>query len=318
MSAGGRGVGDRREESSAEHCPGDVLGWIPGYVDGVLSEDAHRRVEAHLAVCPECRREVDLVAGMPVELDLELPDPDRVFDEILVRIEALAGDPPPRAEPARIQDDRGRDPRPAFEDWSEQDRARLRDWLMGGEAFEEEADSVSGRAVARFRAAWDRGSWGLGHSWRIAAAILLVMLGGAGGAILSASLLPKPSGDAAEVFYEPATEAGGAASFREGALDVVFRKDATALEIRDALRSLGAEIVAGPSAMGVYRVRVRGPVAVLRAPEADRGDSGSAGAGEPPVEPVVAEAPGVDWRRIVADGLVAPGTGVAVFAEPAP
>lgn len=317
MSADGRSSGDRQEAASpVERCSEDVLGWIPGYVDGVLSEDARRRVEAHVAVCPECRRELDLIAGMPVELDFELPDPGRVYAEILARIEALAADPAARARPVRSQDDRGPDVRPSVEDWSEADRARLRDWLLAKEdGYEEEAHAGSGREAARARSAGGRGSWGLGRSWRMAAAVLLVMLGGAGGAILSASLLPPPARDETGVVYRPATAAGGATRFQDGALDVVFREESTALEIRRVLRGLGAEIVAGPSAMGVYRVRVRGPVVGVT--EAGAASPGSAGAGETD-EALVAQEPGLDWLRVVADELVASGSGVATFAEPIP
>ena len=322
MSANDRNPGGRREQSPADRCPEAVLEWIPGYVDGVLSEDARRQVEAHVAVCTECRRELDLIAGMPVELDVELPDPGRVFDEILARIEALAAESEPRARPARSEDDRGRDARPSVEDWSEADRARFRDWLLAPGAFEDEngdegeAQARFGRDVAGFSSAGARGSWGLGQSrsWQMAAALFLVMLGGVGGAILSTSLLPEPSGDEADGVYRTATEAGSVARFRDGALDVVFREETTALEIRRVLRGLDAEIVAGPSAMGVYRIRVRGPVGDVGG--AGRADPGRAGAGE--TGETSAEDPGRDWLRVVADGLVASGSGVAVFAEPRP
>ncbi len=321
MSADGRNPGGRGDQSPADRCPEAVLEWIPGYVDGVLSEDARRQVEAHVTVCTECRREIDLMVGAPVELDVELPDPGRVFDEILARIEALAAEPGPRARPARSEDDRGRDARPSVEDWSVADRARFRDWLVAPGAFGDgdgdEAQARFGRDAARFSSAGARGVWGLGNSrsWRIAAALFLLMLGGAGGAILSASLLPEPSGDEAEVIYRTATEAGSMARFRDGALDVVFREGSTALEIRRALRGLDAEIVAGPSSMGVYRIRVREPFKDVRG--ADRADPGRAGAGET-LAASAEEEPGRDWLRIVADGLVAPGSGVAVFAEPRP
>jgi anti-sigma factor RsiW len=312
MSADGGSPGDRREESLVDRCPEDVLGWMPSYVDGVLSEDARQRVEAHAAVCTECRRELDLIAGIPVELDFELPDAGRIFDGILARIGALAAHAAPRAHPDPIQDDRGYLVRPTIEDWSEQDRARLRDWLLAGDAFEEEAHAEAGRDATHFRWAGRRGFWSLGRSWQIAAAVLLVMLGGAGGAILSASLLPEPLGDEAGVVYRPASEAGSTASFQDGELDVVFREDSTAVEIRNALRGLGAEIVAGPSAMGVYRVRVRRRDESLI--KAGSADSSRAGVGEP-LEAMEAES-GRNRLRVVADGLVAPGAGVAVFAEP--
>jgi len=297
MSEDDRNAGDRGKQSPEERCPEDVLGWMLGYVDGILSDEARRRVEAHVAVCAECRRELDLVAGVPVDLEVELPDPGRIFDEILGRIEALPAESGTLAAPVRSRDLFGRETRSSVEDWSEEDRVRLRDWLLAGDASQESqaldepehrAGAAAGRRDVGLRSVGRRGSRGLGGAWQLAAAILLVMLGGAGGAILSAALLPQSSGDGAEVIYRPATATGDAAGFREGALDVVFREGSTELEIRQALRDLGAEIVAGPTAMGVYRVRVRGPVGT--------------GAGQ-------------DRLRAVAEGLVGSGAGVAVFAE---
>jgi hypothetical protein len=74
------------------------------------------------------------------------------------------------------------------------------------------------------------------------------------------------SAEPAEPVYETASEAGGvsaAAPAATLALDVVFRPDATAERIHAALRAIGGEIVAGPTQIGVYRVRL--------APTADAG-----------------------------------------------
>ena len=65
-------------------------------------------------------------------------------------------------------------------------------------------------------------------------------------------------------------------------LDVVLRSDVTASQLNDALRSLGAEVVAGPTALGRYRLRL----------------------------PADADA------SVAATALRAPETGVATFAEP--
>lgn len=65
-------------------------------------------------------------------------------------------------------------------------------------------------------------------------------------------------------------------------VDVVFREDASAARIGEALRRMGGEIVAGPTELGRYRVRL-----------AAGGDPASA-----------------------ARELVAEGRGVALFAEP--
>jgi hypothetical protein len=65
-------------------------------------------------------------------------------------------------------------------------------------------------------------------------------------------------------------------------LDVVLRGDVTASQLSTAFRSLGAEVVAGPTEMGRYRLRL----------------------------PAEADA------SVAATALRAPETGVAIFAEP--
>lgn len=67
-------------------CSENVLGWIPWYADGGLSAQQKGQVEAHAAECADCRAELDIVTGAPFEVDLELPDPDRLFKQITGRI----------------------------------------------------------------------------------------------------------------------------------------------------------------------------------------------------------------------------------------
>jgi hypothetical protein len=88
-----------------------------------------------------------------------------------------------------------------------------------------------------------------------------------------------------------------------GTLDVVFRDDASAREISDALRGAGAEIVAGPTNLGVYRVRL------LR--QTRSGGSG-ADASEAPEAPSAAAVAAAAARLTAAEG------GVAIFAEAVP
>jgi hypothetical protein len=89
--------------------------------------------------------------------------------------------------------------------------------------------------------------------------------------------------DRGEPVYRTAGETPTLAT-EQPVLDVVFRDDADARRIRAALRAVNGQIVAGPTELGRYRVRL--------------------GAG--------ADA------RAAAHALAAEEAGVAVYAEPAP
>jgi hypothetical protein len=116
----------------------------------------------------------------------------------------------------------------------------------------------------------------VGRGSQLAAGAALALLAGGLGGWLGREWL----GEQAPV-YALASEQTLAA---EGAvaLDVVFRSDASAERIQTALRGLGAELVAGPSPLGRYRVELP---------------------------------PGADASAAAAL-LRAEGTGVASFAEP--
>jgi anti-sigma factor RsiW len=81
--------------------------------------------------------------------------------------------------------------------------------------------------------------------------------------------------------YETAAVSAGPAA-AGAALQVVFRQDASANEIRAQLREIGASVVSGPTQLGVYRLRL---------------------------------APGTDASAAI-DRLRGKGHGVASFAEP--
>jgi len=119
-----------------------------------------------------------------------------------------------------------------------------------------------------------RAVWASGGARLAAGVALAVLAGGLGGWLGRDWLRPEP-------VYALAGETTLAA---EGALalDVVFRSDASAERIQTALRGLGAELVAGPSPLGRYRVELP---------------------------------PGADASAAAAL-LRAEGTGVASFAEP--
>jgi hypothetical protein len=69
-------------------CSEKILGWIPWYADGGLSARQEGQVEAHAASCADCRDELDLVSGAPLEIETKMPDADRLFAEVVARIKA--------------------------------------------------------------------------------------------------------------------------------------------------------------------------------------------------------------------------------------
>lgn len=182
-------------------CPGEVLEAIPWYPSG-LGDAQRGAVEAHAADCAECRRELLLVQGEPIETLPEAPDAERVWLRVLERVAAEGDATPVRPSPPAP-------PRTAARRW----------W----------------RAAAR----------PLPLAASVALAIGFGVLGGAAGWLI-------PSAD--EPVYVPAT-AGDARILQAGpALDVVFRKNARAGEIEEAIEAVGGSVVAGPSGLGVYRI----------------------------------------------------------------
>jgi hypothetical protein len=109
----------------------------------------------------------------------------------------------------------------------------------------------------------------------VAAAAMVLLALGAGLWLGTAGLGPAST----EPLYKTAAEPGQPFHIE---LDVLFRTEATAERINSSLRAIGGEIVAGPTRLGVYRVRL------------DR-DSDAVAA---------------------AELLQAEGAGVATFAEP--
>jgi len=230
------------------HCPEDVLGWIPWYADGGLSERERGAVEAHAAECPECRAELDLVSGAPWSLDgVVLPDADRVFDEITARIAAE-----PQSDRATvIPIARGRT-------LSGEDMDRLERWVLDPDSEREErAEGGAPAAPARGRP--------LRPILAAAAALALFAIGGLAGALVE----QRRSADAASATYQLASvDETPATATAAPALDVVFADAAPASAIRDRLRALGVEIISGPSQSGVYRLRITGAAVSGRAPGA--------------------------------------------------
>ncbi len=306
-------------EARAFRCPENILGWIPWYADGGLSAQQKGQVEAHAAECSDCRAELDIVSGAPFEIDMELPDPDRLFREITQRIEAGERDTLPRAEtvvPIHGQ------PRLADDELDQIGR-----WVL--DASMDEADEAQDGALATSaRPRVVRGPWSTGRTDFLAAAAALAIffLGGIGGALFSSLGASPESGRLASVaggssslredhvvgraagdgdgeripasedsVYHPATIASGTTTTADAApmLDVVFLDSVSLRDVSEALRGVEVEIVSGPTSLGVYRVRLM---------------SGREDGRRPTAADVAA----------VANRLKASGSAVAIFAEAVP
>lgn len=228
-------------------CPSEILEWIAWYPDGGLSDGQRGAVEAHAAVCAACRDELSVLAGR-AEAPVAPADPERLFARVLALVEADG-----LAAPAGAV-------------------------LLPTPARAGAAPAAAARTFPprRPRQPWDTGAWSSGVTRLAATMALLFLVGGLGGWLGRDWMSPKGG-----PVYVPASATPVATG--EGlALDVVFRSDATAERIQTALRGLGAELVAGPSPLGRYRVALP---------------------------------PGADASAVAAV-LRAEGTGVASFAEP--
>ncbi|MEM9174648.1 MAG: zf-HC2 domain-containing protein [Myxococcota bacterium] len=247
-------------EARSIRCPESVLGWIPWYGEtdenGDRLLDARKRgaVEAHAAECPDCRAELDMISGAPYEIDVDLPDPDRVFDEITARIDAGEAEGldtrpmPPLPSPTS----RGVDaeapvvPIEAGGAMTDDEVRQLTRWVLAGEGETEaelRTETVSPPANVV------RGPWGLRPVQAAAAAAAIFLLGLLGGAIAPNALAP---GDEYALAAAPEAESVGPL------LDVVFVEGVTARQLGEGLRAAGLEIVSGPSSVGRYRLRAVG------------------------------------------------------------
>jgi len=287
-------------------CPEDVLGWIPWYSDGSLTDRQRGAVEAHASECSDCRAELDMIAGAPFEIDIELPDPDRAFSEIMARIGEHAEEPSAQILPIGPRHD---DREAEAADRSEE-LARIEEWMREDSAFDQlEADQEEGKGHGDSRADEEarrddaggsviRGPWMKSPSWAAAAAILLVSFGALAGTTLSSLFDSSRAADVYDLAAAPADPSSTGAAM----IDVVFHESATAGEVAAVLRSLGGEIVSGPTNLGVYRVRL--------APESRIGmDASDAADGRGPSALDV---------EVALSRLKAEVDGVAIFAEVVP
>lgn len=252
-------------EARSMRCPESVLGWIPWYgeadAQGASLLDSRQRgtVEAHAAECTECRAELDMISGAPFEIDVDLPDPDRMFDEITARIEAgeaegvdtapvfpSSGDATAPRRPVGASREAQVVPIEAAGPMTDDEVRKLTRWVLEGErAVEPDRQPAPGASRVV------RGPWGLRPAAAVAAAAAIFVLGLFGGVVVDGTL-----GQADE--YRLASAPGSATASAGPLLDVVFVDGATAGEIREGLRAAGLEIVSGPSSVGRYRLRATG------------------------------------------------------------
>lgn len=82
----------------------------------------------------------------------------------------------------------------------------------------------------------------------LAASVALALAFGTLGTVVGSRLLAPEPGYRTATAGAPETRAAGST------LEVVFREDASAARVQEALRGIGGDVVAGPSALGVFRV----------------------------------------------------------------
>lgn len=130
------------------------------------------------------------------------------------------------------------------------------------------------------------GREGFRFAWQaaLAAGLALAVLSGGLGVVGARWL------DSAVPVYETVSdttvlEATAAPTELAPALDVVFRADVRAEDIHSALRAIGAQIVSGPTQLGVYRVELGEDADLIAAARMLRGDEfGVATFAEPAVQ----------------------------------
>lgn len=242
------------KEARSIRCPEGVLGWIPWYAetdergDWLLDSRQRGAVESHASQCADCREELDMVAGVPFEIDVDLPDPDRVFDEITARIdagEAEGADPSPvlprTASEAHVV------PIEAGGPMTDDEVRRLTRWVLAGEAELDERSERSAEAGYVVRRPWL-----LRPVQAAAAAAALFVIG-----LLGGSAVQNPFG-APESPAEYVLSTDASTPTQGPLLDVVFVEGVTAGEVGEGLLAAGLKIVSGPSSLRRYRLRATG------------------------------------------------------------
>ena len=233
-------------------CPESVLGWIPWYAEqdeaGEPLLDARQRgaVEAHASECADCRAELDMIAGAPYRIDFEIPDPDRVFDEIAARIDA--GEAEGRDTAPAVPAVAGQASTPVERNLTAAELERLEDWVFDEEEAALAADVAGARVI--------EGPWSRPGVRAFAADAVFVVGVALGGLLDGTNPFASGDGATAEGAYTSAAATAPVAANAAPMIDVVFTESRTMEEVARALRGVGAEIVSGPSSVGRYRVRL--------------------------------------------------------------
>ncbi len=194
-------------------CPEAILALIPWYPE--LDDDDRGFIEAHAAECASCRSELEMIAGGPVPT-AGLPDQDRLFSNVLARIEAgeerdrLRTTPP---RPERVA------PRARPWAWVAAVPLLLGVGALGGQLVRPHAE----------------------------AGTTADQVGGMGGIIETGVV-----GRGAHQPQDMAT--AGRAAAPTILIEVVFRPGVEAVHIERSLRAVGGNIVSGPSPTGRFRV----------------------------------------------------------------
>lgn len=202
--------------SSTMSCPAEILDWIPWYPGPGLSEAQKGAVEAHAAVCARCREELALLAGQGPLDPEDLPEPEAVYERVLARM-ADEGAGGAGAAGADVPPLVAHDP-PAVSD-RDRDRDRSRRARRRAALLVAAASAAVGVAFG-----WLAGS-GIAHP------------------------VDREQADPERVIAEAVMERGGA-------IDVVFREDATVAEIQEALRALGARMAEASPGAEVVRLHL--------------------------------------------------------------
>lgn len=195
-------------------CPPRILEWIAWYPDGCLTDAQRGAVEVHAADCAACREELAILTER-ADTSAAPADPNQLFEQVLARIETSTVAEGPET------------PAPGSE---------------------REAAGPLRRAPARRR----RGFTWQQRSTIVAVGFGLVAFAGALGWLGRDWVLPVFEAGAGEI-YRTASEAAPTAG-PGVALDVVFRSETSAEQIRTVLRGLGATIATGPTELGRYRL----------------------------------------------------------------
>lgn len=208
----------------AEHAALESV--LPWYANGTLDAGESERVRRHLETCERCAQTLgewrNIEAGV-VELDAPWTPPTGHFERMMADLEAAPAAP---HEPANLA---AREPAGVL--------SRLRSWLG-------EAGWLSGWQLTPVYA-----------RWALAGQTALVLM-------LAVVLLARaPAPNEPDFVTLTAAPAGADASDLQSTkgVQIVFAEDLRQAQLADLLNGAGAQIVSGPSRLGVYKITLSRP-----------------------------------------------------------